>query len=380
MRRKASPVTSLASTPATRRRRPAPTPASAAPPRSSAASAAATYPLGARYACEECFGPLEVALRRVARAVTRADDRGRARRRSGATPRCCRSRPTPAGRVDLGAGLTRLLRADRLAAALGMRRAVGQGRQRQPDPLVQGPGRRGRADRGARARLQARSRARPPATSPTPSPRPPPAPGCARSCSIPRDLEQGKIVTTAVYGGTLVAVEGNYDDVNRLCSEVAVRARRLGVRQRQRCGRSTPRAPRPLGYEVAEQLGWRLPEQVVSPIASGSLLTKVDKALRELGALGLVEATPYQVFGAQATGCSPVVAGVRGRPRRRPAGASPTPSPSRWPSATRPTGRTRSTSCAAPAARSPTSPTTRSSRASGCSRGPRASSPRPRAA
>jgi threonine synthase len=66
-----------------------------------------------------------------------------------------------------------------------------------------------------------------------------------------------------------------------------------------------------VGYEIAEQLGWRLPEQVVAPIASGSLLTKVDKAWRELSALGLVEATPYRVFGAQATGCSPVAAAFR---------------------------------------------------------------------
>ena len=66
-----------------------------------------------------------------------------------------------------------------------------------------------------------------------------------------------------------------------------------------------------VGYEIAEQLGWRLPAQVVAPIASGSLLTKVDKAFREFGALGLVEATPYKVFGAQATGCSPVAQAFR---------------------------------------------------------------------
>jgi threonine synthase len=137
---------------------------------------------------------------------------------------------------------------------------------------------------------------------------------------VPSDLEQQKIVTTAVYGGTLVAVEGNYDDVNRLASEIAGEEEgwafvNVNVRPYYAEGSKT------LGYEVAEQLGWRLPEQVVIPVASGSQLTKVDKAFRELGSLGLVEATPYRIFGAQATGCSPVAGGVQGRSRRRRTGA-----------------------------------------------------------
>ena len=122
---------------------------------------------------------------------------------------------------------------------------------------------------------------------------------------VPSDLEAGKTLGASVYGGTLVAVDGTYDDVNRLCSEVAFERTDWGfvnvtLRPFYAEGSKT------VGYEVAEQLGWRLPEQVVSPIASGSLLTKVDKAWRELAALGLVEPTPYKVFGAQATGCSPV--------------------------------------------------------------------------
>jgi threonine synthase len=123
---------------------------------------------------------------------------------------------------------------------------------------------------------------------------------------IPRDLEPGKVVTTAVYGGTLIAVDGNYDDVNRLCAEVAGEQpwafANINMRAFYAEGSKT------LGYEIAEQLGWRLPEQVVVPVASGALLTKVDKAWREFGRLGLVDATPYRVFGAQATGCSPVSA------------------------------------------------------------------------
>jgi threonine synthase len=127
---------------------------------------------------------------------------------------------------------------------------------------------------------------------------------------VPADLEQQKIVTTAVYGGTLVAVEGTYDDVNRVASELAGEHQdwafvNVNVRPFYAEGSKT------LGYEVAEGLGWRLPEQVVIPVASGSQLTKVDKAFGELGALGLVEPTPYRIYGAQATGCSPVAAAFK---------------------------------------------------------------------
>jgi len=111
-------------------------------------------------------------------------------------------------------------------------------------------------------------------------------------------------VQTAVYGQTLIAVDGSYDDVNRLCSEVAEYEDwafvNVNVRPYYAEGSKT------LGYEVAEQLGWRLPEQVIIPMASGSLLTKIDKSFGELIRLGLVEPSGYKVFGAQATGCSPI--------------------------------------------------------------------------
>ncbi|MBB4682517.1 threonine synthase [Amycolatopsis jiangsuensis] len=127
---------------------------------------------------------------------------------------------------------------------------------------------------------------------------------------IPKSLERAKILTTAVYDGDLVAVDGNYDDVNRLATELAAEHPKwafvnVNVRPYYSEGSKT------LGFEVAEQLGWRLPEQIVVPIASGSQLTKVDKGFRELGQLGLVESSPYKVFGAQATGCSPVSTAYR---------------------------------------------------------------------
>ena len=122
---------------------------------------------------------------------------------------------------------------------------------------------------------------------------------------IPSDLEKPKQVNSAVYTENLVAVHGNYDDVNRLASEIAGEEEgwafvNVNVRPFYAEGSKT------LAFEIAEQLGWRLPDQVVIPVASGSQLTKVDKGFQELVRLGLVEDKPYRIFGAQATGCSPV--------------------------------------------------------------------------
>jgi threonine synthase len=122
---------------------------------------------------------------------------------------------------------------------------------------------------------------------------------------IPSNLEQPKQVNSAIFTDSLVAVDGNYDDVNRLASEIAGEEEgwafvNVNVRPFYAEGSKT------LGYEIAEQLGWRLPDQIVIPVASGSQLTKVDKAFQELIKLGLVEDKPYRIFGAQAEGCGPV--------------------------------------------------------------------------
>jgi threonine synthase len=127
---------------------------------------------------------------------------------------------------------------------------------------------------------------------------------------IPSNLERAKVLTTAVYGGTLVAVDGSYDDVNRLASEIAAEEQGwafVNVNVRPFYGEGS----KTLAFEVAEQLGWRLPGQVVIPVASGSQLTKVDRGFGELVKLGLVNETPYRIFGAQATGCSPVATAFR---------------------------------------------------------------------
>ncbi|MEU6128498.1 threonine synthase [Saccharopolyspora sp. NPDC047091] len=127
---------------------------------------------------------------------------------------------------------------------------------------------------------------------------------------VPSNLERAKILMSAVYDGSLLAVDGNYDDVNRLATELAAEHEdwafvNVNVRPYYSEGSKT------LGFEVAEQLGWRLPEQIVVPIASGSQLTKVDKGFRELGQTGLVEQSPYRIFGAQANGCSPVASAFK---------------------------------------------------------------------
>jgi threonine synthase len=122
---------------------------------------------------------------------------------------------------------------------------------------------------------------------------------------IPSNLEQPKQVNSAIFTESLVAVDGNYDDVNKLASEIAGEEEgwafvNVNVRPFYAEGSKT------LGYEIAEQLGWRLPDQIVIPVASGSQLTKIDKAFQELVKLGLVEDKPYRIFGAQAEGCGPV--------------------------------------------------------------------------
>jgi threonine synthase len=126
---------------------------------------------------------------------------------------------------------------------------------------------------------------------------------------IPADLEPAKIIGTQVFGAKLVRIAGNYDQVNRLCSQIAEKYRwgfvNVNLRPYYAEGSKT------VGYEVAEQLGWRLPDNIVVPMAGGSLITKIRKAFGELIALGLVEEKKVRFFGAQATGCSPISDAVK---------------------------------------------------------------------
>ncbi len=121
---------------------------------------------------------------------------------------------------------------------------------------------------------------------------------------VPDDLERAKILSTEAYGAKVVLVDGNYDDVNRLCSEVAEALPWAFVNVNMRPYYAE--GSKSLGFETAEQLGWRLPDHVVVPIASGALLTKIHRAFSELIAIGAVDESPYRVSGAQPEGCSPV--------------------------------------------------------------------------
>ncbi|MEO7196018.1 MAG: threonine synthase [Pseudonocardiaceae bacterium] len=263
-------------------------------------------PLAAEFACAECFGPLEVSY--DFGRVTRSDI-------ESGPPSIWRYRnllPVPADvdqHPNTQPGQTRLIRADRLAQALGVRRlwikddtgnpthsfkdrvvAVALAAARQLGFRVLACPSTGNL---ANAVAAAAARA-----------------GWESVVLIPSSLERAKVLTTAVYDGALIAVNGTYDDVNRLATELASEHEdwafvNVNVRPYYAEGSKT------LGYEVAEQLGWRLPEQIVVPIASGSQLTKVDKGFREFTELGLVEPVPYRVFGAQATGCAPVSAAFK---------------------------------------------------------------------
>ena len=274
----------------------------------------ARFPLGPQHACFECFGPLEIGYDHDAlAALTRAGIEAGPQsiwRYAGLLP----VGQDPAGRVTLNPGMTPLVRADRLAEELGMRELWVKDDSANPthsfkDRVVSvaltaarqlGFTRVACASTGNLANSVAAHAARV---------------GLDSVVLIPADLEEAKVVQTAVYGGTLVAVDGSYDDVNRLCSELAETDAfektafvNVNVRPYYAEGSKT------LGYEVAEQLGWRLPRQVLIPMASGSMLTKIDKAFGELASLGLVEPAEWRVFGAQSSGCAPIsTAFARGR-------------------------------------------------------------------
>ncbi|MBI5892240.1 MAG: threonine synthase [Deltaproteobacteria bacterium] len=126
---------------------------------------------------------------------------------------------------------------------------------------------------------------------------------------IPHDLEQTKVMGTLVYGTNVIAIKGNYDEVNRLCSEIAGKYGwafvNINIRPYYAEGSKA------FGYEIAEQLGWKLPKHIVVPMAGGSLITKIWKSFKEFHKLGLVDSLNTKVYGAQATGCSPITTAVK---------------------------------------------------------------------
>jgi threonine synthase len=273
----------------------------------------APYPLEALYVCEQCFGPLEVAYDQA----DSAHDLGELRRRIQGGPQniwryadflpLAGGPPGPSGRlasrVGLPAGCTPLIRADRLAKRLGLREVWVKNDAVNPthsfkDRVVSVAVTRARelgfetiacASTGNLANSVAAHGA---------------ALGLESFVFIPADLEEQKVLATGIYGTKLVAVEGNYDDVNRLCTELCAEREwafvNINLRPYYAEGSKT------LAFEIAEQLGWELPDRCVVPVASGSLFTKLAKGFDEWRELGLLEGEPPRMNGAQAEGCAPV--------------------------------------------------------------------------
>jgi threonine synthase len=262
-----------------------------------------TYPLEAQYVCEQCFGPLEVAYAR-----RDAVDAGELRRRIQAGPpslwRYADFLPVTAPPPGaLQAGLTPLLRAERLAEQLGLERVWIKNDAANPthsfkDRVVSialaracelGFTTLACASTGNLANAVAAHAA---------------AAGLESYVFIPADLEEQKVLATGVYGTNLVAVRGNYDDVNRLCTELSAERDWAFVNINMRPYYSE--GSKTLAFETAEQLSFELPDRVVCPIASGSLFTKVARGFEEWLEADLVEGRLPVFNGAQATGCAPV--------------------------------------------------------------------------
>ena len=271
-----------------------------------------TYALDARYVCERCFGPLEVAYK--SRTI---DDIGEARRCIQAGPQNIwryadflplEAPPGPSlrasSRFGLPAGCTPLIKADRLAERLGLGEVWVKNDAANPthsfkDRVVSVASARARelgfevlacASTGNLANAVAAQAA---------------ALGLESYVFIPADLEEQKILATGVYGTNLVKVRGNYDDVNRLCTELSGEKEgwafvNVNMRPYYAEGSKT------IAYEISEQLGWQTPDRIVAPVASGSLFTKIAKGFGEWLDLGLCTGDIPTMNGAQATGCSPV--------------------------------------------------------------------------
>lgn len=261
------------------------------------------YPLEAEYVCDFCFGPLEVAYDYDAmrEAVSHESiEAGPASIWRYADLLPCE----PDNRVDIQAGFTPLIRANRLGQELGLTNLYLKNDCMNPtwsfkDRVVTVAATKAKefgfdtlacASTGNLANSVAAHAA---------------SAGLDAFVFIPPDLEQGKITGSSIYNPTLVCVNGNYDDVNRLCSELAGKYPWAFVNVNMRPYYAE--GSKTLGYEVAEQLGWRAPDHCVVPMASGSLYVKIWKGLQELAKLWLIDSVQTKMSGAQALGCSPIV-------------------------------------------------------------------------
>jgi threonine synthase len=261
------------------------------------------YPLTATHVCEFDFGPLEVVYDydRIRKSLTRAAIQSRPKsmwRYRELLP--VAGDPT----VGLQVGFTPLIKADRLARRLGIRElwikndTVNYPSLSFKDRVVSVALSRARelgfdtvacASTGNLANSVAANAA---------------AAGLKAYVFIPTDLEQGKIVNSLIYGANVIGIKGHYDEVNRLCAEIAGKFGWAFVNVNMRPYYAE--GSKSMGYEIIEQLDWSVPRHTVVCMASGSLLTKIHKSYQEFIRLGLAPATDYLIHGAQATGCSPI--------------------------------------------------------------------------
>jgi threonine synthase len=261
------------------------------------------YPLEATHVCEFDFGPLEVAYdyARIKKSLTRKHIEARPQ-----TMWRYRELLPVAGEPTVGfqVGFTPLVKADRLAKRLGIRElwikndAVNYPTLSFKDRVVSVALSRSRelgfktvacASTGNLANSVAANAA---------------AAGLEAYVFIPSDLEHSKIVNSLVYGANVIGIKGHYDEVNRLCAEIAGKYGWAFVNVNMRPYYAE--GSKSMGFEIAEQLGWQAPQHTVIPMASGSLLTKIHKAYQEFAKLGLIAESPWKIHGAQATGCSPI--------------------------------------------------------------------------
>lgn len=261
------------------------------------------YPLTATHVCEFDFGPLEVAYDydRIKKSLTKAAIASR--------PKSMwryRELLPVAGEPTVGqqVGFTPLVKADRLAKALGIRElwikndTVNYPTLSFKDRVVSVALSRSKelgfetvacASTGNLANSVAANAA---------------SAGLKSYVFIPNDLELGKVVNSLVYGANVIGIKGHYDEVNRLCAEIAGKFGWAFVNVNMRPYYAE--GSKSMAYEIVEQSGWRIPQHTVVPMASGSLLTKIQKGYQELVKLGLVSEAKYAIHGAQATGCSPI--------------------------------------------------------------------------
>ena len=263
------------------------------------------YPLAATHVCEFDFGPLEVAYDydRIKKSLTRESIESRAK-----TMWRYRELLPIAGEPTVGAqvGYTPLVKADRLAKRLGIRElwvkndAVNYPTLSFKDRVVSVALSRARelgfttaacASTGNLANSVAANAA---------------AAGMETYVFIPSDLEQGKIINSLVYGANVIGIKGHYDEVNRLCAEIAGKYPWAFVNVNMRPYYAE--GSKSMGFEIQEQLGWEIPKHTVVCMASGSLLTKIHKSYQEFSKLGITKDTGWKIHGAQATGCSPITA------------------------------------------------------------------------